>query len=122
MIKGTKGNGKTKRKASRIEDLPADTRTTWQSKVVPNLLFLLLSKEQPWEVSDDNLKAALAKVCNRAYGDRVKIEIEKGKVAFELVTGWFFPLYLMLISFSFRLPRFCTTTDRNLLSTLFTLF
>ena len=88
MIKGKKGNGKTKRRAARIEDLPADARTIWQSTVIPNLLFLLLSsKGQPWEVSDDNLKTALAKFCDHAYGDRVKIDVEKGKVGFELVTG-----------------------------------
>ena len=88
MIKGKKGNGKAKRKAARIEDLPVpvDARTIWQSTVIPNLLLLLLSEEQPWEVSDDNLKAALAKVCNRAYGDRVEMDFEKGKTAFELVT------------------------------------
>ena len=87
MIKGKKGNGKAKRKAARIEDLPADSRTTWQSTVISNLLFLLLSEEQPWEISDDNLKIALAKVCDRAYGDlEVKMDIEKGKTAFELVT------------------------------------
>jgi hypothetical protein len=85
MIKGKKGNGKAKRKAARIEDLPADARTTWQSTVIPNLLFILLSGEQPWEVSDDNLKTALAKVCDHAYGDRVNMDIEKGKPAFELV-------------------------------------
>jgi hypothetical protein len=85
MIKGKKG--KAKRKAARIEDLPADARTTWQSTVIPNLLLLLLSEEQPWEVSDDHLKTALAKVCDRAYGDRVKMDFEKGKTAFELVTG-----------------------------------
>ena len=84
MIKGTKGNGKTKRRAARIEDLPADARTTWQSTVIPNVLFLLLSEGQPWEITDDNLKTALDKVCDRAYGDQVKIDIEKGK---DLVTG-----------------------------------
>ena len=88
MIKGMKGNVKTKRRAARIEDLPVDARTTWQSTVIPNLLFILLNGEQPWEVSDDNLKTALAKVCDRAYGDRVKIDVEKGKVAFELIMGY----------------------------------
>jgi hypothetical protein len=87
MIKGKKGDGKAKRKIARFEDLPADARTTWQSTVIPNLLFILLSEEQPWEVSDDILKKALAKVCDRAYGDRVKMDIEKGGTAFELVTG-----------------------------------
>ena len=86
MIKGKKGNGKAKCKAARIEDLPVDSRTTWQSTVIPNLLFLLLSEEQPWEISDDNLKIALAKVCDHAYGDlEVKMDIKKGKTAFELV-------------------------------------
>lgn len=87
MIKGRTGNGKAKQKAARIEDLPVDARITWKSTVVPNLLFLLLSEEQPWEVSDDNLKTTLVKVCDRAYGDRVKLDIEKGKPAFELVMG-----------------------------------
>jgi hypothetical protein len=106
-----------------MEDLPADARTTWQSIVIPNLLFLLLSEEQPWEVSDDNLKTALTKVCDRAYRDRqVKIDIKKGEAAFELVTGCRLLFYLMLIPFSFRLPRFCTITDRNSLSTLFMSF
>ena len=86
MIKGRRGNGRVKRKTARIEDLPADARAIWQSTVIPNLLLLLLSEEQPWEVSDDNLKAALAKVCNRAYGDRVEMDFKKGKTAFELVT------------------------------------
>lgn len=86
MIKGKKGKGKTKRRAARIEDLPADARTTWQTTVIPNLLFIILSEEQPWEVSDDNLKSVLAKVCDHAYKNRVKIDVEKGDVAFELVT------------------------------------
>ena len=87
MIRGKKGNGKAKRKTARIEDLPANARLTWQNTVIPNALLLLLSEEQPWEVSDDHLKTTLAKVCGRAYGDSVKMDIEKRKTAFELVTG-----------------------------------
>jgi hypothetical protein len=87
MIKGKRGNGKAKRKPARFEDLPADARIAWQSAVIPNLLFILLSEEQPWEVSDDNLKTTLAQVCDHVYGDRVKMDIEKGGTAFELVTG-----------------------------------
>jgi hypothetical protein len=87
MIKGKKGKGKAKRKTARNEDLPANARSTWQNTVIPNLLFLLLSEEQPWEISDDNLTIALAKVCDHAYGDRVKMDVEKGNTAFELVTG-----------------------------------
>jgi hypothetical protein len=87
MIKGKKGDGKAKRKTARIEDLPVNARTKWQNTVIPNLLYLLLSEEQPWEVLDDNLKTALAKVCDRAYGDQVNIDIERGETAFELVMG-----------------------------------
>ena len=122
MIKGKKGKGKAKRKTTWIEDLPADARSIWQSTVIPNLLFLLLSEEQPWEVSDDSLKKALTKVCDCAYGGRIKMYIEKGETAFELVTRWCLPFNLMLIMFVSRLPRFCTTTDRNMLQTLFMLF
>ena len=87
MINGKKGKEKAKRKTARIEDLPTGARSTWQSTVIPNLLSLLLNGEQPWEISDDNLKIALAKVCDRAYGDQVKMDVEKGGTAFELVTG-----------------------------------
>lgn len=73
-----------------------DARTTWQKIVIPNLLFLLLSEEQPWEVSDDNLKKALAEVCDRAYGDQVKMDIGKGETSFELVR-LSPPFYSMLI-------------------------
>ena len=91
MIKGKKGDSesdrKAKRRTARIEDLPANVRAKWQNTVIPNLLYLLLGEEQPWEVSDDNLKTALAKICDRAYGDQVKMDITRGKTAFELVMG-----------------------------------
>ena len=62
---------------------------------------MILASEECFDIPDTDISANLAKVCRYAYGGRLKIDTDKGSIAFMLVS------------------LFCSNMNANLLVALF---
>jgi len=71
-----------------IQDLPdgANDDSAWSRLVVPNFIHLIMSGEQAWLIDDDVIISELQDVWNHVYGRRVRFNIKRGTVPFELVS------------------------------------
>jgi hypothetical protein len=76
-----------KRKAARHSNLPAGANDgdAWRLVVIPNFINLNLCGDIPW-VDERTIETTLNLVCKHAYGDRVKIDVQRGSVAHELAS------------------------------------
>ena len=102
IVKAQDNNQERKpRKRATIQNLPvgANDDNAWTRLVIPNFIRLIMSGEQPWFIGDDTIVSDLQDVCNHVYGRRVRFEIKKGTVPFDLVS--FVPSQISILLFIF---------------------
>ena len=54
--------------------------------VLPNFIRIILTGQECFDIPDADISANLTKVCKYAYGGRLKIDTDKGSIAFMLVS------------------------------------
>jgi hypothetical protein len=101
MVKARDNNQDRKpRKRATIQDLPvgANDDNAWTHLVIPNFIRLIMSGEQPWFIGDDTIVSDLQDVWNHVYGRRVRFEVKRSTVPFNLIS-FFSSQYSYLFSF-----------------------
>lgn len=71
----------------KLTDLPpgANNNDLFAKFVLPNFIGIILAGDECFDILDIDISTKLAKVCKYAYGGKVKIDTNKGSVAFALV-------------------------------------
>ena len=114
MIKAQNNNQDRKpRQRATIQNLPvgANDDNAWTRVVIPNFIRLIMSGEQPWLIADDTIVSDLQNIWNYVYGRRVRFEVKKGTVPFDLVSFFLFqyscglPIFFSGCTETLRLPK-----------------
>ena len=86
--------------------LPGTNNTNVFLKIVfPNFIGIILTSQECFDIPNTDISANLTKVCKYAYGGRLKIDMDKGSIAFVLVSLFCSNMNTGLLVALFRLAR-----------------